>query len=146
MLEKPILTGSRIILSPITEKDAADMFASLSDEESMRLTGTQERFTFEQVQQYCQKVAEADDRIDYAIVRKSDLAYIGEVVLLDIDWTNRSAGFRIALAHQKFFGNGFGTEATHLMLDYGIRQLSPLKKPGFLQHFTGITRLQKPGF
>jgi RimJ/RimL family protein N-acetyltransferase len=72
MLEKSILTGSRIILCPITAKDAA-----------------------------------ADDRTDYAIVRKSDLAYIGEVVLNDIDWTNRTVGFRIALAHRKFFGNGF---------------------------------------
>jgi hypothetical protein len=52
MLEKPILTGSTIRLRPITADDASAMFASLDDEESMRLTGSQQTFTFEQVQQH----------------------------------------------------------------------------------------------
>ena len=39
MLEKPILAGERVVLRPISLADAAPMFASLSDKESMRLTG-----------------------------------------------------------------------------------------------------------
>ena len=51
IVEKPILSGEKITLRPITAADADAMFASLSDEEGMRLTGTQESFTLEQVQQ-----------------------------------------------------------------------------------------------
>lgn len=124
MLEKPILAGDRVVLRPISLADAAPMFASLSDKESMRLTGTQQTFTFEEVKQYCQKVMKADDRADYAITAKGDPTYLGEVVLNDIDWINRSAGFRIALAREALFGQGYGTEATRLMIDYGFQTLN----------------------
>ena len=123
MLQKPILTGSKIILRPIMVEDAPAMFASLDDEESMRFTGTQQTFTFEQVQQYCARLLTADDRADYAITRQEDGLYVGEVVLNDIDWINRCGNFRIALAGKQFFGKGYGTEATQLILDYGFRQL-----------------------
>ncbi len=123
MLEKPILIGSKITLRPITAADAAAMFASLSDKESMRLTGTQDSFTLEQVQQYCQRIETADDRADYAIMRKDNPTYLGEVVLNNIDWDNRSANFRIALASEKLFGQGLGTEATRLIIDYGFETL-----------------------
>ncbi|MGB0387766.1 MAG: GNAT family N-acetyltransferase [Ardenticatenaceae bacterium] len=123
MLEKPNLVGARVVLRPITVEDAAAMFASLSDEESMRLTGTQKSFTFEQVQQYCQRIEGADDRADFAITLKGNPLYIGEAVLNEIDWKNRTASFRIALADKRFFGHGYGTEATRLIVDYGIRTL-----------------------
>ena len=122
--EKPILNGARVVLRPITKDDAPAMFASLSDEESMRLTGSQEHFTFEQVEQHCLKVEHANDRVDFAITLKNDPTYFGEVVLNEIDWENGSANFRIALAEQKFFGKGYGTEATHLVVDYGIYTLN----------------------
>ena len=124
MLEKPILRGERVVLRPITADDAAAMFASLSDEESTRLTGTQDSFTLEQVERYCQRIAEADDRADYAITINDDPTYIGEVVLNDIDELNRTASFRIALASVDLFGKGYGTEATRLIIGYGFRQLN----------------------
>ncbi|MCA9897443.1 MAG: GNAT family N-acetyltransferase [Ardenticatenaceae bacterium] len=123
MLEKPILRGKKVVLRPITVADAEAMFASLADAESMRLTGTQQTFTFEQVQQHCQRITQADDRADYAITRKEDGAYVGEVVLNEIDWENRSGSFRIALASQNQFGKGYGTEATRLIIDFGFRTL-----------------------
>ena len=124
MLEKPILTGSKIILRPINTEDAAAMFQSLSDKESMRLTGTQQSFTFEQVQQYCQTIQTADDRVDFAITLKNNPQYIGEVVLNYIYCKNRSASFRIALENQAYFGHGYGIEATRITLDYGFRTLN----------------------
>lgn len=123
MLEKPLLHGERVTLRPITADDAAAMFAALDDTESMRLTGTQESFTRAQVADFCARVAVADDRADYAITLKGDPTYIGEAVLNGIDWCNRSANFRIALASAVFFGQGYGTEATRLIVAYGFEQL-----------------------
>ena len=124
MLDKPILHGSTITLRPIIKDDASAMFSTLADEESMRLTGTQQTFTFEQVEQHCARLLAADDRVDYAITLKDALTYIGEVVLNDIDWLNRTASYRIALAGPATFGKGYGTEATRLVIDYGFRQLN----------------------
>lgn len=124
MLKKPILVGASVVLRPISAADATAMFDSLSDSESMRLTGTQENFTFEQVQQHCERIEKADDRADFAIALKDNAQYIGEAVLNDIDWENRSANYRIALAHNSLFGKGYGTESTRLIVDYGIRILN----------------------
>ncbi len=124
MLTKPDLIGKKINLRPITGQDAPAMFASLSDAESMRLTGTQQTFTLEQVEAYCQGLETAVDRADYAIIRKTDDLYVGEVVLNNIDWDNRSANFRIALASQEHFGKGYGTEATQMILEYGFETLN----------------------
>jgi len=123
MLNKPLLFGSKTVLRPITANDAEAMFASLSDKESMRLTGTQESFTFEQVQRFCARIEKAEDRADYAITLKDSSDYLGEAVLNDIDWRNRSANYRIALASERLFGKGYGTEATRLIIEYGIRTL-----------------------
>ena len=124
-LKKPKLFGRKITLRPITAVDAPDMFAALSDEESMRLTGTQQSFTFEQVEAFCSRLLEADDRVDYAITLQGDAneRYIGEVVLNSIDWHNRSADFRIVLQQQQYFGKGYGTEATELIVAFGFEQL-----------------------
>lgn len=124
MTLKPTIEGQKINLRPITAEDAPAMWAAIKDEESMRFTGTQQSFTFEQVEAFCRKVAAADDRFDFAITLKNDPAYIGEVVLNNIDPINRSASFRIALAGPTRFGKGYGSEATHLVVDFGFRTLN----------------------
>ena len=124
MLEKPTLIGAKIVLRPITAQDAAAMYASLFDKEGLRLTGTQASFSFEDVQRHCQRVENADDRVDLAITIKGSPDYIGEVVLNNIDWPNRSAGFRIALAGAQYYGKGIGTEAARLAVDYGLHTLN----------------------
>lgn len=99
------------------------MFASLADKESMHLTGTQTTFSFEDVQRHCERIEKADDRFDFAITRKGSPEYIGEAVLNQIDWQNRSANYRVALAGEKFFGKGCGTEATRLVIEFGFQAL-----------------------
>ncbi len=116
--------GDKIVLRPITEDDAPAMFAALADREMLRLTGSQQTFTYDAVQQFCRRVMSADDRADYAITLKGDPTYMGEVVLNNIDWLNRTANFRIALGQQALLGLGYGTEATRLILDYGFRSLN----------------------
>lgn len=119
-LPTPTLPGPIVDLRPITVDDAMAMFLSLSDEESSRLTGTQTSFTLEQVEAHCARIAAAEDRHDFAITRPGDPTYLGEVVLMDIDPINRSAVFRIALAHESLFGQGLGTAATQRIVDFGF--------------------------
>ena len=117
---KPTLSGPVVTLRPITIADAPAMFAALTDQESNRLTGTQATFTIEQVEAHCARIEAADDRYDFAITRAGDAAYLGEVVLMDVDRANRSAVFRIALAGAGLFGQGLGTAATAMIIDFGF--------------------------
>ncbi len=122
-LPKPNLSGTLINLRPIVKTDAPGMFAALDDEEGMRLTGTTASFTFEQVENFCARLFDADDRVDYAITLKDDPTYIGEVVLNEIDMDTRSAQFRIAMAGKQYYNKGYGSEATYLILKHGFETL-----------------------
>jgi len=123
VLKKPLLRGERVVLRPITADDADAVFTGLGDEEAMRLTGTQQTFTLAQVRAFCTRVAEADDRLDYAITLPNDPYYRGEVVLNDLDWANKSANFRIAISGAENRGRGYGTEAARLILEHAFEVL-----------------------
>ena len=104
-------------LVPLGPEHFDGEWAVLHDEESLRLTGTQRTFTEDQVRAWLATVRRADDRADWAILH--DSAFIGEVVLNDLDEDNRSVNFRIVLASHAY-GKGFGTEATRLAVRYAF--------------------------
>jgi RimJ/RimL family protein N-acetyltransferase len=122
MPDKPLLHGERLTLRPLVESDARNIFQSLSEQETMRLTGTFETFTFEQVEVYCARVAAAENRADYIITLSNSNTFIGEAVINDINWHNRSAHYRIAVS-QNYVDQGYGSEATRLMMAYAFNTL-----------------------
>ena len=117
--DQPELTGDRVTLRQLDETFLDGAWAALQDPETTRLTGTHAEFTREQLLGYLKGRPGAPDRADYAVLRKSDGAYLGEVVLMDLDQDNRSMNFRIALGGHPF-GQGFGTEATRLVVAFGL--------------------------
>lgn len=61
------------------------------------------------------------DRADWAAIRSTDGAFLGEAVLNKFDPVNESANCRIWLAGPDLFGRGYGTEITRLVVDYALR-------------------------
>ncbi len=118
--DQPTLHTASLRLEPLGPEHFEGAWAALHDEESRRLTGTHEVFTEPQIREWLQSRAAAHDRADWAIVRASDGAYVGEVVLNDLDPHNESMSFRISLAAQGLFGKGYGSEATKAVVDYGL--------------------------
>lgn len=114
------LETANLRLEPLGPAHFDDAWAALQDEEARRLTGTHEQFTEEQIRQWLATRADAHDRADWAIIRRDDTAYLGEVVLNDLDPHNESMGFRISLAGAAVFGKGYGSEATKAVVDYGL--------------------------
>jgi RimJ/RimL family protein N-acetyltransferase len=115
--EQRMLVGERVRLVPLGPEHFDGEWAVLHDEESRRLTGTHATFTEEQIRAWLAKVRQADDRADWAIL--VDSAFIGEVVLNELDEDNRSVSFRIVLAAHAY-GKGYGTEATRLAVRYAF--------------------------
>jgi len=122
MPDKPLLHGERITLRPLVEDDARNIFQSLSEQDTMRLTGTSETFTYEQVEVYCARVAAAENRADYVITLSNSDTFIGEAVINNINWHNRSGHYRIAVS-QQHVDQGYGSEATRLMMAYAFNTL-----------------------
>lgn len=125
-LLRPLLQGDGVTLRPVRPDDAEALLAATTDAENMRLTGTHASFTLEQVRRHYESVANAEDRFDFAITRSDDpqSRWLGEAVLRNVDRENRSAGFRISLAGQAHYGQGLGSAATRLLLDFAFGPLA----------------------
>lgn len=115
-----MIVGERVRLRPFREDDLDALWAMVNDEEGNRLTGTHATFTRDAVERWYRSRGEQEDRLDLVIANLTDDTCVGEVVLSDIDHDNRSAGFRIALAGPHVYGQGFGSEATRLMLGHAF--------------------------
>jgi RimJ/RimL family protein N-acetyltransferase len=107
-------------LEQLSEKHFAGTMAEINNPESSKLTGTLEVFTPERIQTWLTGLPGRDDRADWAIIRQSDGAFLGEVVLNELDEHNQSMNFRIALWNPEVYGKGYGTEATRAVIDYGL--------------------------
>lgn len=116
----PALSTERLELVPLGPEHLDGTWAALQEPEVLRLTGTHAQFTRAGVETWLRSLADRDDRADWAILRRGDGAHIGEVVLNDLDEDNGSAGFRIALAGPRWFGAGYGTEATRAVLRHAF--------------------------
>lgn len=115
-----VLTGSRTRLRPFRDDDLDPLWELLCNEEVRRLTGTHGRFSRDVSDRWYRSRGETNDRLDLAVADVQTDRCIGEVVLHELDAPNRSCGFRIALLGPAVFGQGYGTEATHLMLDHAF--------------------------
>jgi RimJ/RimL family protein N-acetyltransferase len=118
LAEKPTLVGESVVLRPVRAADAAGLAAV--HPETIRLTGTHRIHSTEVLERWYDSRAGLDDRLDLAIVEPDRDVWIGEVVLTELDPYNLSCGFRIMLAGPEFYGRGYGTEATRLMLGHAF--------------------------
>jgi RimJ/RimL family protein N-acetyltransferase len=117
-----VLHTPKLRLEQLCNKHFEALFAGINDLETRRLTGTHTIFTPEIVQTFLTGLPSRDDRADWAIIRESDGAFIGEVVLNDLDEDNQSMNFRIGLQSQ-YLGQGYGTQATRAVVDYGFNMV-----------------------
>ncbi len=100
--------------------DADWLYHSLNhDAEGRRLGGTPLASSREQIVANIQRLADNPSRMSFAVVRQDDHALVGGVVLDQTDGRLRSADFHIFI-DGAYTGQGYGTEATRLMLDYGF--------------------------
>lgn len=118
--DQPVLTGELVRLEPLTEAVLADYLVGLADPQVTRLTGTHASFEPAQVEQWLRSRPAQHDRADWAVLRRRDGLFLGEAVLNDLDLDNESVNYRIWLAGPQAYGNGYGTEATRLVLDYAL--------------------------
>jgi RimJ/RimL family protein N-acetyltransferase len=115
------LTTANLVLEPLGLEHFAGVWVTVNDPEARRLTGIHDVYTEDQVRAYLVARKDQHDRADWAIVRASDRAHIGVVVLNDLDRHNESMNFRITLSNEaSVTGKGYGSEATRAVVEYGI--------------------------
>jgi RimJ/RimL family protein N-acetyltransferase len=119
---KPTLTGDLVILRPMDESDYDALAAAMDDPDVTRLTGSHGEIGEEQAREWMRTRKDQTDRLDLTVVDKASGVVVGEAVLNQWDPANQCCSFRILIgpAGQN---RGLGTEATRLIVGYGIEEL-----------------------
>ncbi|MEZ4731155.1 MAG: GNAT family protein [Caldilineaceae bacterium] len=84
------------------------------------------------------------DFVDFTIYERATLRPIGWTALEEIDHFDRTAKYIILIGEQRCWGQGYGTETTCLMLDYGFTGLGLHNIYLTVFSFNGLQRLSPP--
>ncbi len=120
----PKVIGKKCYLSPIRAEDAAIYTRWFNDLEVQKnLTYPVPIITLEAEKEWVANVAKRGNVV-FAVVEKKHDTIIGNAGLHQVDQTNRCAEFGIVIGEKAYWGKGYGTEATNLVLDYGFNVLN----------------------
>jgi RimJ/RimL family protein N-acetyltransferase len=114
---KPTIIGKGVILRPFTSEDFPLIEESLRDPEVIKLTGSTTDFDRDVMISWYNTRNDQKDRLDLAILDKSEDVLVGEVVVNEYEANLNSMNFRILIG-PRGRNKGLGTEATQLMIDY----------------------------
>lgn len=76
----------------------------------------------EKERQWVQNAINSSDRIVLAICLQENDKYIGNIMLQEIDWINRSGHIPIFIGDKEEWGKGYATEARFLMLKFAFEE------------------------
>lgn len=122
LANQPILRTERLSLVQLGPDHLDESLRALEDAEAMRLTGTRGTFTRERVLAHLAALPGADDRADFAIL-DADGAFLGEVVLNDLEDDDLAMNYRIMLAGPAARGRGVGTEAGRAVVHWAFDEV-----------------------
>ncbi|WP_078382468.1 GNAT family N-acetyltransferase [Sutcliffiella halmapala] len=115
------LEGESVYLRPVESEDLDLFYAKgLWEKEGRRLTGTKAVFSRIELQKWFENASTDKSRIDLIICLQENDQPIGDIALLNINHQNRNAVVRISIFEKKYWGNGYGTEAMSLLLEFGF--------------------------
>jgi len=116
------IIGERIYLSPMNKEDVEIYTKWLNDEEvAVNLGQYAKVITLNNEQKTLENMT--TDGYNFAIVKNDD-TLIGNISLMNIKHTSRSAVTGLFIGEKENRGNGYGTEAMRLILDYGFNTLN----------------------
>ena len=119
------LMGDKCYLSPVAVEDADRWAAWLNDPEVSLPLGDElyELLTREAHLAHIEQIQRDQHKV-FSIVDCASQQAIGRCVLVNIVPVDRRAMMGIFIGEKQFWGQGYGTEATSLLLDYAFNALN----------------------
>ena len=147
-IEQPIINfqGNKVALGPLSSKLNSLYQRWNNDFFINRATSSMRPVVLEEQVQAVEKYSKDKNYIFFTIYTKETLQPIGITYLSNI--TARNAEFSIVIGESQFHGQGYGTEATQLMLEYAffVLGLHNVMLKVFEYNQAGIQAYSKAGF
>ncbi len=123
-MHNPFLIGTKIYLRA-TETGDAELIARSENHPDPRQTLYYALPSApEAIAERIRKAENDHSAIWFTIVNSKNDEPIGVTALVRIDWVGRMATFYIAIADKKNWSQGFGSEATRMIIDYAFTTLN----------------------
>jgi RimJ/RimL family protein N-acetyltransferase len=119
-----MLIGTKVTIGPFVPEDYAAMYCWANDVVAARLDGTFRPVNLGDVVHQCESVGKDPSRVMFAIRKRAETAIIGYLHIQNISSVHRSADLGIRIGNENNRGNGYGTEALTMALDYCWRHLN----------------------
>lgn len=116
----PFLVGDRLYLRPVERADLASIRKWANDPQIRRLTAEVRPMTAAGADRFYDKVQSDEDRVWFVIVLREGDRVIGEAGLLRMFPPWRTTDLTLIIGEQDVWGQGYGTEAITLLLDYAF--------------------------
>jgi RimJ/RimL family protein N-acetyltransferase len=124
--EQPIVNiwGEKVALGPHRRELLPLYQRWINDFEVTRtLAATLRPMSWESEVAWYERIATSERDVVFTIYERASLRPVGSTGLHAIDHVNRTADFGIMIGEKDCWGQGYGTEAARLMLDYGFTGL-----------------------
>ena len=123
-MKVPIIKGKKVVLRPLSLKDAKNFCEWLKDSEVTKFLDQYYNTppTLRGERKWITSVKKDRQKAAFSII-STDNEHVGIVSLDKINKNNKHAVFGIFIGNKKYWGQGIGTEATRLILQYGFKSL-----------------------
>lgn len=144
------IMGEKLYLRPLGKSDINERYLGWINNPEVTEHMATGAFpsTIEKLEEYYRGMTTSHNHVILAIVDKDSHTHIGNITLNDIEWVNRRANLGIMIGDRDFWGKGYGTEATRLMIRYAFDRLN-LHKLWLgvnASHTSAIRLYEKVGF
>jgi RimJ/RimL family protein N-acetyltransferase len=123
---RSFLTGNLVSLRGLTREDLRGPMLYWSDDREVTRYLSRGAFpsSLDLLERNYEAMIHSNTEIELAIVDRKTDSHIGITGLHSVSWINRSSEFRILIGEKDYWGKGYGTEATQLMVAYAFEVLN----------------------
>lgn len=123
-MKNPFLIGPRVYLRSLEVEDAPLFTEWLNDPEVRRFLDRLTPISLHNERLWIEKQENEPSALGLSIVKKDGDELLGGAGLRNIDAVNRHAQFGIFIGRKEAWSQGFGSEATRLILDHAFATLN----------------------
>jgi UDP-4-amino-4,6-dideoxy-N-acetyl-beta-L-altrosamine N-acetyltransferase len=123
-MQNPFLIGENLYLRPLERTDAPRIMAWLNDPEVRRYLLGRWPINLPAEEAFLDQLSKDQERLVLGMVLKGTEELIGVLGFHQIEWWTRQAAFGITLGAKEHWGQGYGTEATRLLVGHAFATMN----------------------